>query len=68
MTPSLGLAFGGVGESGMGGYHGDATFESFSHLKPVLYKATGWLGSIIFFVYPPWSGIKYFLLRAFMKF
>jgi coniferyl-aldehyde dehydrogenase len=30
-----GLAFGGVGPSGIGGYHGKAGFETFSHLKPV---------------------------------
>jgi coniferyl-aldehyde dehydrogenase len=30
-----GLPFGGVGASGMGGYHGEAGFRTFSHLKPV---------------------------------
>lgn len=30
------LPFGGVGDSGMGGYHGKASFDTFSHLKPVL--------------------------------
>ncbi|MEE2788537.1 MAG: aldehyde dehydrogenase family protein [Myxococcota bacterium] len=30
------LPFGGVGESGMGGYHGKASFETFSHQKSVL--------------------------------
>jgi aldehyde dehydrogenase (NAD+) len=30
------LPFGGVGDSGMGGYHGKASFDSFSHHKPVL--------------------------------
>jgi coniferyl-aldehyde dehydrogenase len=29
------LPFGGVGASGMGGYHGEAGFRTFSHLKPV---------------------------------
>lgn len=29
------LPFGGVGESGIGAYHGDAGFERFSHMKPV---------------------------------
>ena len=32
------LPFGGVGESGIGAYHGRAGFERFSHLKPVLSK------------------------------
>lgn len=29
------LPIGGVGASGMGGYHGEAGFRTFSHLKPV---------------------------------
>ena len=28
--------FGGVGESGMGGYHGKFSFTCFSHMKPIL--------------------------------
>jgi aldehyde dehydrogenase (NAD+) len=32
------LPFGGVGDSGMGGYHGKASFDTFSHVKPVLRK------------------------------
>ncbi len=34
-----GLPFGGVGPSGMGGYHGEAGFRTFSHLKPVFRQA-----------------------------
>ena len=34
------LPFGGVGESGMGAYHGRASFEAFSHRKAVLRKGT----------------------------
>ncbi|MFS4437626.1 aldehyde dehydrogenase family protein [Paracoccaceae bacterium GXU_MW_L88] len=30
------LPFGGIGASGMGAYHGDAGFETFSHMKPVV--------------------------------
>ncbi|HMN79963.1 MAG TPA: coniferyl aldehyde dehydrogenase [Burkholderiaceae bacterium] len=33
------LPFGGVGPSGMGSYHGEAGFETFSHLKPVFRQA-----------------------------
>ncbi|MBD1842049.1 aldehyde dehydrogenase [Cyanobacteria bacterium FACHB-63] len=36
------LPFGGVGESGMGRYHGRASFETFSHPKSVL-KKSFWL-------------------------
>lgn len=32
------LPFGGVGESGMGAYHGEASVREFSHLKPILHK------------------------------
>lgn len=33
------LPFGGVGPSGMGAYHGQAGFDTFSHLKPVFYQS-----------------------------
>jgi hypothetical protein len=32
------LPFGGVGESGIGSYHGKASFDTFSHHKSVLYR------------------------------
>jgi len=34
------LPFGGVGDSGMGSYHGKAGFEAFTHYKSVLKKST----------------------------
>jgi aldehyde dehydrogenase (NAD+) len=34
------LPFGGVGESGMGAYHGRHSFETFSHKRGVLKKPT----------------------------
>jgi aldehyde dehydrogenase (NAD+) len=34
------LPFGGVGESGMGAYHGEYGFRAFSHYKSVLEKST----------------------------
>ncbi len=33
------LPFGGVGESGLGGYHGKASFDTFSHQKSILKKS-----------------------------
>ena len=33
------LPFGGVGESGMGAYHGKTSFDTFSHRKSVLDKS-----------------------------
>ncbi len=50
-----GLPFGGVGESGMGAYHGRASFETFSHRKAVLRKPTSIDPSIM---YPPYDAAK----------
>ena len=36
------IGFGGVGESGMGAYHGKRGFEAFSHVKSIVDKKT-WL-------------------------
>ena len=33
------LPFGGVGPSGMGAYHGDKGFETFSHMKPIFIQS-----------------------------
>ena len=33
------LPFGGVGNSGMGAYHGKWGFETFSHLKPIMHRS-----------------------------
>ncbi len=33
------LPFGGVGKSGVGAYHGETGFETFSHMKPVFYQS-----------------------------
>jgi aldehyde dehydrogenase (NAD+) len=45
-----GLPFGGLGESGMGACHGRAGFDTFSHRRAVLRRAT-WLDTP--FRYPP---------------
>ncbi len=49
------LPFGGVGESGMGRYHGRSGFEAFSNLKPILEKPTKPDVSLI---YPPYTKLK----------
>jgi aldehyde dehydrogenase (NAD+) len=49
------LPFGGVGESGFGGYHGRHSFETFSHRKGVLYKSTRVDPAIR---YPPYTDSK----------
>jgi len=50
-----GLPFGGVGASGMGGYHGKAGFETFSHLKPV-FAQSRWNGAA--WLRPPY-GVRF---------
>jgi aldehyde dehydrogenase (NAD+) len=54
------LPFGGVGESGMGAYHGKGTFETFSHRKAVLVKPT-FLDPPL--MYPPYTEAKKKILR-----
>ena len=34
------MPFGGVGQSGMGAYHGKRSFETFSHKKSVVKRGT----------------------------
>lgn len=57
------MPFGGVGESGMGGYHGRAGFEAFSHEKSVLFKSAR---VDVPLRYPPY-GNRMALLRRIMK-
>ncbi len=57
------LPFGGVGESGMGSYHGKSGFDTFSHLKAVLDKPTRPDPALM---YPPYTNLKKRILRTFM--
>jgi aldehyde dehydrogenase (NAD+) len=52
--------FGGVGPSGMGSYHGEAGFNVFSHLKPVLRRGTKPDPKI---AYPPYTDFKQKVIR-----
>lgn len=54
------MPFGGVGESGMGAYHGKAGFDTFSHKKSVLTKPTVMDPPIM---YPPYTSLKEAILR-----
>jgi aldehyde dehydrogenase (NAD+) len=54
------LPFGGVGESGMGAYHGKAGFDTFSHRKAVFQRGTRPDPSVM---YPPYGRVKQWLLR-----
>lgn len=59
------MGFGGVGESGMGAYHGKAGFEAFSHYKSIVNKAT-WLDLPM--RYQPYTSKLYRkLVRLFLK-
>jgi len=56
------LPFGGVGNSGMGQYHGQAGFERFSHMKSVIKRARFPEVTIRF---APYSRLKTRLLKLF---
>ena len=58
------LAFGGVGESGMGSYHGKRSFDTFTHEKSVVYKA---LRPDMPLRYLPYTKTKARLLRRFLR-
>lgn len=57
------LPFGGVGNSGMGHYHGEEGFNTFSKLKPVFTQ--GRISPVTWF-YPPYGKLLTFFLRYFI--
>lgn len=57
------LPFGGVGPSGMGAYHGEASFECFTHPKSILQRSTKLATNLLF---PPYKQ-KVKLIRRVMK-
>lgn len=58
------MPFGGVGESGMGGYHGKAGFEEFSHTRSIVDKKT-WIDLPM--RYQPYTGLKDRMIRMFLR-
>lgn len=56
------LPFGGVGDSGMGSYHGTMSFETFSHKKSVLRSQTIYDMKVI---YPPYEVSVNLIKKAF---
>lgn len=54
------LPFGGRGFSGIGGYHGKSSFDTFTHLKSVL-KTPTWIDPN--FKYPPYTGKSWLLKK-----
>ena len=58
------LPFGGVGDSGMGAYHGRAGFDVFSHHKSVLRKPTR---PDLKLLYPPYKPLVEKLVRKLVR-
>jgi len=58
------MPFGGVGNSGMGGYHGKDSFDTFSHRKSILKKS-----SLIDMPlrYPPYKDLYFKMMKMIMK-
>ncbi len=61
-TPHMG--FGGVGQSGMGSYHGKRSFDTFTHYRSIVRKST-WLD--LPFRYFPYTERKFGLIRRFLR-
>eukprot|EP01111_Echinosteliopsis_oligospora_P004668 TRINITY_DN1770_c0_g1_i1.p1 TRINITY_DN1770_c0_g1~~TRINITY_DN1770_c0_g1_i1.p1 ORF type:complete len:485 (-),score=147.62 TRINITY_DN1770_c0_g1_i1:8-1462(-) len=59
------LPFGGIGESGMGAYHGITGFDTLSHLKAVVNKTT-WFD--LDARYPPYSQSKLNIIGTFSQY
>ena len=58
------LGFGGVGDSGMGAYHGKKSFDTFSHEKSIV-KKYNWLDLPL--RYQPYSVVKEKMVRMFVR-
>ena len=58
------MPFGGVGDSGMGSYHGKKSFDTFTHERSIVKKST-WLDLPM--RYHPYGDGKLRLIRKFMK-
>lgn len=58
------MGFGGVGESGMGTYHGKLGFETFSHVKSIVDKKT-WMDLPM--RYQPYKKIMLKMIKMFLK-
>ena len=58
------MGFGGVGDSGMGSYHGKLSFDTFSHRKSVVKKST-WMDLPV--RYAPYTALQEKLLRLFLR-
>ncbi|PON59044.1 Aldehyde/histidinol dehydrogenase [Trema orientale] len=55
------VPFGGIGESGIGRYHGKFSFDTFSHEKAVVRRS---FLTDFWFRFPPWNDHKLQLFRV----
>ena len=58
------MGFGGVGESGMGAYHGKIGFDTFSHYKSIVDKKT-WMDLPM--RYQPYNKLGDLLIHMFLR-
>ncbi|MBF0362838.1 MAG: aldehyde dehydrogenase [Oligoflexia bacterium] len=58
------LPFGGIGNSGIGSYHGKKSFDTFTHYKSILKKS---LWPDLKLKYPPYKKSYMLLLRLFLR-
>ena len=58
------MGFGGVGESGMGAYHGKTGFDTFTHYKSIVDKKT-WLDLPM--RYQPYNKLNDLLIHIFLR-
>ena len=58
------LTFGGIGDSGMGSYHGEQSFRTFSHRKSIV-KTPTWMDLPM--RYAPYTPLSEKLIRMFLK-
>jgi len=60
------LPFGGVGESGLGNYHGKYSFDTFSHPRSVVFSPM-WAESVLAMRNPPYTQKKTSSLESLVK-
>ncbi len=58
------MGFGGVGESGMGSYHGKQSFDTFTHYKSIVKKST-WMDLPM--RYHPYTKKREHMIRTFLR-
>lgn len=61
------MPFGGIGNSGMGHYHGEEGFKEFSKLRPV-FKQSNMTSKIILLLAPPYGSVFKTAINTLLKF